>query len=168
MNWLIRYYLMATRQSTQAPIRLLTPYDFEYLHQLKFENSARVNQKQFDSFWLWVGPMLHKIRYQRHICSLWTRGYICGFLTKNEVEAVLQNEKVGTFLVRFSERAAGAFVISYQALEDNKPRVKHYLMQGDDTYAAKKTLPDFLGEIKHLSCLLQLWYDPQTQRRVSL
>jgi len=168
VNWLIRYYLMATRQSTQAPLRLLTPYDFEYLHQLKFANSPAVNQKHFDQFWAWLGPMLHKIRYQRHICTLWTRGYICGFLTKNEVEAVLQNEKVGTFLIRFSERVAGAFVISYQALDESgsKPTVKHYLMQSDDTYAARKTLPDFLSEIKHLSCLLQLWYDAPTRRRI--
>ena len=62
--------------------------------------------------------MLHKIRYQRHICNLWTRGFICGFLSRDEVNAVLGNEKVGTFLIRFSERNAGAFVICYVAIED--------------------------------------------------
>jgi hypothetical protein len=167
MNWLNRYYLMATRQNIQTPVRLLNPYDYEYFHQLKFDKMSMVTPKQFETFWLWLGPMLHKIRHQRHICTLWTKGYICGFLTKNEVESVLRNESIGTFLIRFSERVTtGAFVISYQAPDESgNPKVKHYLMQGDDTYAARKTLPDFLSEFKRLSCLLQLSYDPTTQRR---
>ena len=109
MNWINRCYLIATRQTPTSPLRMLNCYDFDYLHKLKFDNTNIINQKQFDSFWTWFGPILHKIRYQRHICSLWTRGYIAGFLTRDEVEAVLKSEKVGTFLIRFSERVAGMF-----------------------------------------------------------
>lgn len=64
------------------------------------------------------GPMLHKIRYQRHINGLWARGFICGFLNRDEVNAVLGNEQIGTFLIRFSERNPGAFVIAYVAIEE--------------------------------------------------
>lgn len=89
MNWLNRCYLMATRQNIHAPVRPFNTYDFSYLHNLKFDNSPVITQKQYDSFWTWFGPILHKIRYQRHICSLWTRGYICGFLVKNELICML-------------------------------------------------------------------------------
>jgi hypothetical protein len=110
--------------------------------------------------------MLHKIRYQRHINGLWTRGFICGFLTRDEVNAVLGNEQIGTFLIRFSERNPGAFVIAYVAIEEGKKKVHHYLMQDDDTFAAKKTLPDFLHECRDFTILLQICYDVHEQRRI--
>ena len=34
-----------------------------------------------------------------------------GFLMREEVEALLRNEEIGTFLIRFSERHAGLFAV---------------------------------------------------------
>lgn len=39
-------------------------------------------------------------------------------------------------------------------------RVRHYLLQADDIYAAKKTLPDFLGKCYNLSHIVQVFHDP--------
>jgi hypothetical protein len=58
---------------------------------------------------------------------------------------VLKNEKVGTFIIRFSERVSGVFAVAYQATEANgEKRVKHYLMKADDTHAAKKVTKLFV------------------------
>ena len=45
-------------------------------------------------------------------------------------------------------------------------KVHHYLVQDDDTFAAKKTLPDFLHECRDFTILLQICYDIQQQRRI--
>mmetsp|Transcript_16692 Transcript_16692/g.23195 ORF Transcript_16692/g.23195 Transcript_16692/m.23195 type:complete len:592 (-) Transcript_16692:663-2438(-) len=160
-NWVQRRYLIATKQNLQTPVRPLSSYDLHYMHRLKFENKPVISQKDFDNFWTWFGPLLHKIRYQRHICTLWTRGFIAGFLTREEVDAVLKNEQIGTFLVRFSERTE-AFVVSYQSSEG----VKHYLLKADDTHGAKKTLPDFLRDYRDFVCILQLWTDKNSDKRI--
>lgn len=165
-NWLQRRYLMATRQSLQTPTRPLSQHDLNYLHRLKFSSAARISQKDFDKFWEWCGPLFHKIRYQRHLCSLWTAGYICGFLTREEVETVLKSQAVGTFLIRFSDRMP-KFVVSYQSADEfNQTKVKHYLVKSDDTHGAKKTLPDFLNSYRELLCILQIWTDPVTNKRI--
>ena len=39
------------------------------------------------------------------------RRLLHGFLMREEVEALLRNEEVGTFLMRFSERHAGLFAV---------------------------------------------------------
>src|SRR5690348_15410974 len=107
------------------------------------------------------GPLLHKIRHQRYLCPLWTKGFLSGFLTREEVEpgthqsiieltffTVLRNEKIGTFLIRFSE-TKDSFAISYQSGgTTGQTKVKHYLMKSDDTHGARKTLADFLREFR--------------------
>lgn len=165
-NWLQRRYLMATRQSLQTPIRPLSHHDFNYIHKLKFDSAPTISTKDFDKFWEWCGPLLHKIRYQRHLCSLWTQGYICGFLTREEVDTVLKGQQVGTFLIRFSDRMP-KFAVSYQAADAfGQTRVKHYLLKADDTHGAKKTLPDFLNTYRELLCILQIWTDKNTSKRI--
>jgi len=165
-NWLQRRYVMATRQHLQTPMRPLTSHDFKYILRTKFENKPMINQSQFDKFWLWFGPLLHKIRHQRFLCPLWTKGLICGFLSREEVEPVLRNEKVGTFLIRFSENQ-DTFAISYQSTDQQgQTKVKHYLLKSDDTHGAKKTLADFLRDFRDLTCILQLTTERGTDKRI--
>jgi len=161
-NWLQRRYLVATRQSLQTPARPLSVYDFTYLHKIKFDNKPIITQEEFSQYWLWFGPVLHKIRYQRHLNSLWTNGFICGFLTREEAEMVLHKEQAGTFVIRLSERH-DQLVISYQSSTNNNSSsgngfdtVKHYLVKADDTHGARKTLPDFLKSYMELTCVLQI------------
>jgi len=164
-NWLQRRYLRATKQNLSAPARPLTCHDMVYLHSTKFANKPMISQGDFDKFWEWFGPLLHKIRYQRHICSLWTKGYICGFLTREEVDAVLKNEQVGTFLIRFATQAE-KFAVSYQSSDSTgRTKVKHYLVKSDDTHG-KKTLADFLRDYKDFQVILQLGTDRFTEKRI--
>ncbi len=90
-----------------------------------------VSQASFDSFWGWFGKNLQKLRYQRHVCSMWQSGLIYGFISrfqvntlgliiraladvKRQVDEALKNEEAGTFLIRFSERHAGLFAVGYK------------------------------------------------------
>jgi len=165
-NWLQRRYIMATRQHLQTPMRSLTSHDFKYMHKTKFDNKPMISQSQFDKFWQWFGPLLHKIRHQRFVCPLWTKGLICGFLSREEVEPVLRNEKIGTFLIRFSENQ-DTFAISYQSGDQlGQTKVKHYLIKSDDTHGAKRTLADFLKDFRDLSCILQLTTEKGTEKRI--
>lgn len=56
----------------------------------------------------------------------------------------MENQEVGTFLIRFSESYAGLFAVAYVS-DDPSERVKHYLVKPEDT-GSQKTLPDFLRE----------------------
>lgn len=143
VNWLQRRYLMATKQNLTSPARPLTPEDLLYIGRLKFGSTQPtvITAAQFEAFWEWFGPTLHKIRYQRHLCTLWTSGIVPGFVTRDEADFCLRNELPGTFLLRFSERAAGKFAVAYRS---SNSQTRHYLLKSDDIFGAKKTLPDFL------------------------
>jgi hypothetical protein len=67
---------------------------------------------------------------------------IYGFVTRDDVCNALQGHDNGTFMIRFSERHAGQFAISYV----QGGLVKHYLVQATDTAGARKTLGDFVLE----------------------
>jgi len=81
-----------------------------------------------------------------------------GFMGREDVNAALFNQEPGTFIIRFSERFAGQFAIAYIGNEAPN-KIKHYLVQPNDTAAAKKTLPDFLDECRQFTKLLVLSYD---------
>jgi lysine/ornithine N-monooxygenase len=38
------------------------------------EGKNMVNHTEFDAFWDWFGKSMQKLRYQRHIGSLWQNG----------------------------------------------------------------------------------------------
>ncbi len=160
-NFFYRSYLVATRQNPQEKLeRPLSPFDFHYINQQKFGAGRGVTVEQVEQFWGWIGPMLHKIRYTRHIGTMFISGYICGFLSSTEVQEVLNNQEVGTFVVRFSERQAAGLVISYQAAESSGvTKVRHYQIKADDIYASTKTLPDFLADYRDLKKMLQIRYE---------
>jgi len=177
VNTLQRRYLIATKQDRMNPVRPLSAQDLSWLYHAKFVknqapgNQSTVTMRQFEDFWAWYGPMLHRIRYQRHLGPLWTRGDICGFVSRAEAHQVLENANPGTFLIRFSEQCAGAFAIAYVPIagfdffaqdpnENTNSRVRHYLMQPDDVSGAKKTLADFLGRTRTFTHLVQMLTHP--------
>jgi hypothetical protein len=174
-NALQRRYLLATKQDPLAPIRPLALQDMHYLFQVKFSsnigvaapaNDTPVSSKVYDNFWAWFGPGLHKIRYQRHMCPLWVRGLICGFLQRGETERVLQSAPPGSFLLRLSERVEGKFALDYVVLDNNERKICHYLISSDDVIGPKKTLPDFLGHAKNFRYLIQMSQDIETDTRM--
>eukprot|EP01112_Ceratiomyxa_fruticulosa_P000033 TRINITY_DN0_c7_g1_i1.p1 TRINITY_DN0_c7_g1~~TRINITY_DN0_c7_g1_i1.p1 ORF type:complete len:749 (-),score=149.09 TRINITY_DN0_c7_g1_i1:247-2493(-) len=162
-NKLQKHFLRATRQDPVKPTRYLSRHELIYIHQNFFGGKPMVSQQSFDSFWAWFGKNLQKLRYQRHVCSMWQSGLIYGFISRHAVDEALRNEDPGTFLMRFSERHAGLFAVGYK-IDDPDPekRVRHYLVRPDDTAGAKKTLPDFLADCPLFSRILQLTIDSAT------
>lgn len=139
-NLLQFHYLMCTRQQLTKILRPLTRADLAYFWETRFNKSKQVSKKAYDLFWQWFGPTLHKIRHQKPVPQMWEKGYIFGFISKEAAAEILKPHKVGTFLVRFSERTAGHFAVAYVGKEG---KIKHYLVP-----PSTKKLSDLLKE-KH-------------------
>ncbi|GAM27764.1 hypothetical protein SAMD00019534_109400 [Acytostelium subglobosum LB1] len=154
INTLQRHFLIATKQDPVRPKRPLSQFDIKYIQQHFFANRTIVHQQDFDRFWNWFGKSMQTLRYQRHISALWQEGIIYGYMGRQEVNDALTNQDPGTFIIRFSERNPGQFAIAY--IGNELPhRIKHYLVQPNDTAAAKKTFPDFLAEHPQFIYILQ-------------
>lgn len=125
VNVLQYHFLKATKQDWDRPVRGLIEYDLGYIQRKFFPGRDVINPKDFDDFWVWFGKALHRLRFQRHVSSLWSHGFIYGFMTKKQAELLLANQEIGTCLVRFSESTPGQFAISYVAVDRS---VKNYLM----------------------------------------
>jgi len=154
-NYFQKHFLMATKQDSQDIRRPLLLRDFAYLLRVKFGQGLEkrmINQKEFLSIWEWIGTSIKKIRYQKHMLWMFEQGYLAGFVTRLEATEVLQQELLGTFLIRFSERVDGEYVISYVHISG----VRHYLVQADDVSDKKRTFIDFLGQNKLLVTIMQL------------
>ncbi len=91
------------------------------------------------------------------------RRLIYGFITKEECNAALLNQDLGTFMIRFSESYPGLFAIAYVS-DDPYERVKHYLVKHEDI-SSNKTLPDFLHEKPQFQFCYQLDTPSGTLRR---
>ncbi|EFA82265.1 signal transducer and activator of transcription family protein [Heterostelium album PN500] len=154
INTLQRHFLIATKQDQVRPKRPLSQFDFKYIQQHFFANRSIIHQQDFDRFWNWFGKSMQTLRYQRHISTLWQEGIIYGYMGRQEVNDALTNQDPGTFIIRFSERNPGQFGIAYIGMEVPH-RIKHYLVQPNDTAAAKKTFPDFLAEHPQFINILQ-------------
>ncbi|EGG18419.1 signal transducer and activator of transcription family protein [Cavenderia fasciculata] len=154
INTLQRHFLIATKQDPVRPKRPLSQFDFKYIQTHFFGNRSIIHQQDFDRFWVWFGKSMQTLRYQRHISTLWQEGIIYGYMGRQEVQDALTNQDPGTFIIRFSERNPGQFGIAYIGSEVPH-RIKHYLVQPNDTAAAKKTFPDFLAEHPQFINILQ-------------
>lgn len=67
----------------------------------------------YDRFWEWFGPGIEKIRHQKNLAPMWVKGFIYGFMAKNDCETLLAKHDEGTFVIRFSDRYAGRFAVAY-------------------------------------------------------
>lgn len=98
-----------------------------------------IDKKAAEKFWDWFAKVLQKLRYQRHLCTLWKLGWIFlfvfflfwiesfeapmppfrliyGFINKDLMEQILLQQQVGSFALRFSETNAGSLSIGYRVL----------------------------------------------------
>lgn len=178
-NAIHHHFLKATRQDPARPSRGLTESDWIYIHNKYFNNSPNINQAQATQFWLFFGQVACTLRFKRHINSMWFVGYvhsnqlwsysktvarlIYGFITKEECNAALQNQDLGTFMIRFSESYPGLFAVAYVS-DDPYERVKHYLVKHEDI-SSNKTLPDFLREKPQFQYCYQLDVTSGTMHR---
>jgi hypothetical protein len=154
VNHLQKFILRATRQP--SPTFFLSRPTLHFLFHKFFRSDPNVTREDFVTFWRWFGKTMHKLRYQRHLCSL----YVCGFLhlliPREVAVEILLPHSPGAFLVRFSESNAGALVVSYKTDDVNRSKcIRHYLVSPADLTGAKKSLPDFLMSQPSLVYLYQ-------------
>lgn len=113
-NTLQHYFLIATKQDPCKPKRPLSSFDFSYLHARFFNGRNTIKQPEFDAFWAWFGKVIHLVRFQKHVCSLYLDGLIYGLMNREHTQAILANRQpIGTFIIRFSERHPGQLDIAY-------------------------------------------------------
>lgn len=163
-NTVQRRFLEATKQDPGHASRPLFLSDFQYFLQGLLGGGRSVSAAQFDRFWDWFGKCLQKLRYQRHVGSLFVQGYLQGFLAKHTGLSILATQPPGTFLIRFSERNPGNFAIAYRASSSHSAdSIRHYLLRPEDITGPKHTIVDFLGEQVALTHMLQIRCGPDGQ-----
>lgn len=116
-NVLQHHFLISTRQDTPTPARALSSRDFQYIRSRFFGNCQTILRSDFKPFWMWFGRVLQTLRFERSTTSLWSDGVIAGLIGRKEAESILQCEKPGTFLVRFSETRPGVLAVAYSAAD---------------------------------------------------
>ncbi len=153
-NELQKAYLVGTRQHKTDPPRPLSPFDFQFILAQHFVNPkiAAMSREQFASLWEWFGTIISRVRHDKAIWGLWTQGFIMGFLSKEESEALLIKEPPGTFLLRFSSQAPGSLAIAYTSPKGGD--VSHYLIRKNDVNVSQP-LARFLLDRPFFSILLQ-------------
>jgi len=154
--------LQATQQGPQNCERKgLLPEEFDFLmNKLKIIDGV-ISQQDFDEFWSWLGMILQKIRYQKYIAAMWTKGLFWGFISKDQSEDILQKTEAGVFLLRFSERQGGAVAV---ASKQSSNTVIHYLIKSNDA----RSLPQFLREAQSFLWFLRVKVGENFQMELSL
>lgn len=85
------------------------------------------------------------------MCPMWVKGYIYGFISKVDCDALLASHEEGSFVIRFSDRFPGKYATAYVY----QGEVHHSLVKDIDTAGNKRTLVDFLHEVDNVRTLLQ-------------
>lgn len=155
-NVLQRHMIDATRQPVTSLSRIYGQVELTYFHHF-LGGGAQVSVDAFREWWKWYGKAMHKVRYTKHILTLFLSGCLFGFIAKQDMELALRDQPPGTFMVRFSERNPGSFSIAYVLQSENDPTqsmVRHYLVSQEDI-TQRRSLADFLGESPALTHFLR-------------
>jgi len=154
-NCLHRRFLRATvTKQTEDNARPFSATDWKYFHERFFDSSRHVTCEKIIAFWKWFGPIMQTLRFKKHISSLWLSGMLFGFVSKEVCCYELEQQRDGTFIVRFSEKFPGLFAVAFVFDDGSSERVKHYLVKPEDT-GSQKSLPDFLREKTQFKYLLR-------------
>lgn len=141
-NNLQTYFLKSTRQDLYNPQRGLYPHDFMYLHQVFFNSAPYISRSACQKFWAYFGKILHKLRYQRHMSTMWCQGLLYGFINRENSNNFLAMQRAGSFIIRFSESNFGALAISFKEDDIN---IRNILVKQEDIVGSIKSLADFIG-----------------------
>lgn len=88
----------------------------------------------------WFGPFKELIKNMNEICYC---PYFYGSIESLETQTLLDNQKQGTFLFRFSEKDFGTFIISY--IDDKKCKHVKILKKGIEYYLLETDSPEHLS-----------------------
>lgn len=103
------------------------------------------------TFWEWFHAAMKLIR--DHLCDLWNRNYIMGFIDKQSAENLLLKCKPGTFLLRFSDSELGGLTIAFLKLNENN---SSYVLNIEPLNSKKllfRSLPDRILDLDELKTL---------------
>lgn len=151
-NNLQTYFIKSTRQDPCKPARGLNAYDFIFLNQKFFNNEQIITRQKSEEFWGWFGKVLHKLRYQRHLSTMWNKGSLYGFITREDSNNFLSEQVAGSFIIRFSESSAGSLAISYK---ENDVKIKNFLFKQENITGSIKSLADFVSEYSEFLYIIE-------------
>eukprot|EP01122_Echinamoeba_exundans_P005035 TRINITY_DN15217_c0_g1_i1.p1 TRINITY_DN15217_c0_g1~~TRINITY_DN15217_c0_g1_i1.p1 ORF type:complete len:652 (-),score=137.10 TRINITY_DN15217_c0_g1_i1:1704-3659(-) len=153
-NTLHSHYLNATSQKPEHAERPIYPYEFKFIHERWFGNKPIVTRAEAHEFWKFFGACLSTIRFKRYILRFWIGGLIFGFIDKSHCSALLDQQGIGAFLIRFSESSPGYFALAHNS-GDPVQSIQHSLVRSEDI-GSNKNLAEFLRERDQFQLLLYL------------
>ncbi|ELT93908.1 hypothetical protein CAPTEDRAFT_215693 [Capitella teleta] len=92
------HFLFIARLIFKDPLR--TNFENQMITEKQLIRDKMPSSQGF-SFWKWNWAYMNLCR--DHIKREWQDGLVCGFISKQDAKERLQNEPVGSFLIRFSE-----------------------------------------------------------------
>lgn len=110
------------------------------------------------TFWEWFYGAMKLIR--EHLCDLWNKNYILGFIDKLSAEQLLLESSPGTFLLRFSDSQIGKLTIASVNLDANS--LKKVVHIQPMNFNNPRSLADFILSISQLKTLY-----PKTEKAVA-
>jgi len=89
-------------------------------------NTGYINSHKFSEFLKGFGEVQDAVKNVRNIMSA---KWCYGFLSRNEVDLLLRDQEVGTFLIRFSSSQPGSFALAFSVTGNNGEKtVVHILI----------------------------------------
>lgn len=135
---ILQFFFVESISKVEKPQRPLSVSELYYLHATAFGAMNTISKSQFETFWRWFGPSVHRLRFQKTVADLWRLGLIT-FFSRDDSERILSSYPLGTCIIRFSHCYEGLFVLSFVAHD----KIRHYLVQPDDI-SGNRTLVSFL------------------------
>jgi len=169
-NLIQTHFLRSTRQDVTKPERPLSLSDLNFLAKWRFHDKTSIAKEAYDEFWSWFGLACRRIRHQLPFHSLWMKGLILGLISREDAEQLLSGERVGTFVIRFSETNPGKIVLSYvKPAEGGAAGVKisHFLLAYGPREAPKH-LQNILEKKTECTMVLKISTDFEPDERAAM
>jgi len=88
-------------------------------------NTGFINQHKFSEFLKGFGPVQDCIKNVKNILSA---KWFYGFLSRNEIDLLLRDQPVGSFLIRFSSSQPGSFALAFSTLNSTGEKVPCHIL----------------------------------------
>lgn len=92
-------------------------------HVLDNSGTGHINMYKWSEFLKGFGPLTNVVNNVRNIL---TAPWFHGFLTSREAELLLEDQPIGTFLIRFSRSSGGSFALAF--VQEHR-KILHILIQ---------------------------------------
>lgn len=157
-NELQLYFLKSTRQQASSLPRGLSPSDLYYIQTKKFgcPDDGAVTLPQFATFWdEWFSKILRELRYKKRLLALWNLYLIVGFINKDQLKQIMDQQKEGVALLRFSERHEGALAVAHLMKVSTSTEMKTWNGLIKPEESKTRTHADILRDRSEITHILQ-------------